>query len=103
MSADGKDPLTSYRMVDIVENSKGDIWCLTYDERAFVFDTEEECFTDVLSSLEKRLKKRLYVTDIVTLSGGISWILCKNGYACRVDENKMPKKKGWFCIVLLMY
>lgn len=94
VSADGKDPLTSYRMVDIVENSKGDIWCLTYDERAFVFDTEEECFTDVLSSLEKRLKKRLYVTDIVTLSGGISWILCKNGYACRVDENKMPEEEG---------
>ena len=41
VSADGKDPLTSYRMVDIVENSRGDIWCLTYDERAFIFDTKE--------------------------------------------------------------
>ena len=94
VSADGKDPLTSYRMVDIVENSRGDIWCLTYDERAFIFDTEEECFTDVLFPLEKRLKKRLYVTDIIPLSGGISWILCKNGYACRIDENKMPEEEG---------
>ena len=94
VSADGKDPLTSYRMVDIVENSRGDIWCLTYDERAFIFDTKEECFTNVLFPLEKRLKKRLYVTDIIPLSGGISWILCKNGYACRIDENKMPEEEG---------
>lgn len=94
MSADGEDSLTSYRMVDIMENSRGDIWCLTYDERAFIFDTEKECFVDVLSPLEEHLKKRLYVTDIITLSGGVSWILCKNGYACRVDEDKISEEAG---------
>lgn len=86
VSADGENPLTSYRLTYIAEGSMGDIWCQSYDERVFIFDTSKEAFIDVLGPIEEKFKINLFVTKVFPLKKGVTWIACKNGYACRVDE-----------------
>ena len=94
VSADGENPLTSYRLTYIAESSTGDIWCQSYDERVFIFDTSSESFVDVLSPIEEELKMNLSVVRIFPLEKGIVWIACKNGYACRVDEKMLHDGQG---------
>lgn len=93
-SADGNSPLTSYRLNYISESTKGDIWCQSYDERLFLFDTNTECFIDVLKPVEEKMKIKLYVSRFYPLANGITWVWCKNGYACRIVESKLGTDEG---------
>lgn len=94
LSSNGENPLTSYRLTYIAETSTGDIWCQSYDEKAFVFDTSEEKFINILKPIEDRLKLNLFVRRIFHSDKGITWIWCKGGYACRVDEKLMNEAEG---------
>lgn len=94
VSSDESNPLTFNRITYIAETGNGNIWCQSYDGSAFIFDTNEEHFINVLTDLEKTLGQRLWVEKIISLGGGIAWILCKNGYFCRIQENLIKDGKG---------
>ena len=81
-------------MGTISESKYGDIWCPTYDGQACLFDVETEKFIDVLQPIELATKQTNDVTRIYSLEKGIAWILCKNGYAFRVDEQRCKKGEG---------
>lgn len=94
ISADESNTLTFNRITYISETNTGDIWCQSYDGSAFIFDTNEEHFINVLSAQEKKLGQRLWVEKIISLNGGIAWILCKDGYTYRIQEDIIKEGKG---------
>ena len=51
----GDGSTMKYSRINLIsENSEGDIWCLSQDERAYLFDRESETFIDVLLSVAER-------------------------------------------------
>ena len=84
----------SNRMGTISESKYGDIWCPTYDGQACLFDVETEKFIDVLQPLEITTKHSNYVSRILSLKKGIAWIICKNGYTYRADEQLCKRGEG---------
>lgn len=78
--------LTSNRLYSITQNQHCDIWCHTYDERVYLFDSRNEKFIDILHPIEEKNKTRYNVNKIYALPKGISWIVCDNE-AFRIDEH----------------
>ncbi|MDO4165361.1 MAG: response regulator [Bacteroides sp.] len=83
--------LTSNRLSGIVANRHCDIWCLTYDDRVYLFDTRQEKFLDVLLPFEEKHGTKYTVHDVYALTKGISWIVCE-GCAFRVDEERFAQE-----------
>lgn len=82
--------LTSNRLYSITPNQNSDIWCQTYDNRIYLFDSQEEKFIDILHSIEKKEQKIFTVEQIYALSKGITWIVCDQG-AFRIDEQAFKR------------
>lgn len=76
------------RIVTILENKKGNIWCHTQDNRAYLFDVKSERFIDVLQKIEEERHQTNQVTQIFTLKKGFTWITCSNGNSFRIDDAK---------------
>ncbi len=84
--------LSNNRITYIAESTYGDIWCRTYDGRAYLLNYASEEFYDVLQPVEADLNKRATVQTIYPLPKGIAWIACEEGYCFRVDE-QLPLQK----------
>lgn len=89
-----KSTLTTNRFSYIAESKYGDIWCLTYDGRAYLFDNQSKEFIDILHPIEGSLQQTPPVTKIYTLKKGIAWIVCEQGYTFRVDEKACKQGEG---------
>jgi signal transduction histidine kinase/AraC-like DNA-binding protein/ligand-binding sensor domain-containing protein len=85
---DGSTMLNN-RIVAVQEGLNGNIWCNTYDNRAYLFDTHNETFIDVLLKIERTMKRRNSVKNIFSLRTGFTWIVCNDGYSYRVDERRL--------------
>lgn len=87
--------LTSNRFAKITQTQTCDIWCQTYDERVYLFDSRRERFIDILRPYEDQRHQSYAVQNIYTLPKGISWIVCNRG-AFRIDEQiyKPHERKG---------
>lgn len=86
--------LSNNRITFISETIYGDIWCQTYDSRAYIFDTRSELFFDVLAPVEQEIQRKNNVQRIIPLGEGIAWIVCDKGYCYRVDEKRYKEKEG---------
>lgn len=86
--------LSSNRITFISETTYGDIWCQTYDSKAYIFDTHLELFFDVLQPVEEEIQRKNIVLKIIPLKEGIAWVICDKGYCYRVDEKKYKEKEG---------
>lgn len=84
----------SNRINNIVESKYGDIWCTTYDGQACLFDVKTEKFIDVLQPLAQSLNHSNHVIRILSLKKGIAWILCRDGYTYRADEQLCKDGEG---------
>lgn len=87
--------LTSNRFAKITQTQTCDIWCKTYDERVYLFDSRRERFIDILRPYEDQRHQSYAVQNIYALPKGISWIVCNRG-AFRIDEQiyKPHEEKG---------
>ena len=83
--------LTSNRLSSIAATQYSDIWCKSYDDRIYLFDSHREVFIDILQPFEEQQGTTFTVEDIYTLPKGISWIVCKQG-AFRVDEHELQQE-----------
>ncbi len=89
----GDGSTMKYSRINLIsENSEGDIWCLSQDERAYLFDRESETFIDVLLSVANAHKS--IVSKIIPLKNGATWIICKNAHFYRIDDRKCKKGGG---------
>ena len=67
--------LSNNRITFISETAYGDIWCQTYDSKAYIFDTHLEIFYDVLQTVDKDMQRRNFVQKIFPLKEGIAWVM----------------------------
>jgi len=86
--------LTSNRISYIWKTKYNDIWCQTYDNRIYLFDTAKEKFADILLPIEKLQQQTYNVLSVYPLTKGVSWIVCKGGNAFRMDDRLCKKGKG---------
>lgn len=86
--------LTSNRLALVKENSSGDIWCKTYDNKFYLFDTQNEKFIDILSTKDPSFPQNNMIDRIYPLEKGITWAVCLNGNAYRIDEKTCKEGKG---------
>lgn len=86
--------LSNNRITFISETAYGDIWCQTYDSKAYIFDTHLEIFYDVLQTVDKDMQRRNFVQKIFPLKEGIAWVTCDKGYCYRIDEKRYKEKDG---------
>ncbi|WP_448778758.1 two-component regulator propeller domain-containing protein [Bacteroides congonensis] len=89
-----KCTLTTNRLVHICKNSFGDIWCKTYDNKIYLFDTQSEKFIDIFLSYDPSIQAINAVERIYPLEKGVTWIVCQNGYAFRIDEKTCKEGQG---------
>lgn len=87
-------PMTDYRLSNIEESARGDIWCLSLDHRAYLFDVRTKKFSDVLKPIESGAKKRYKVTKIIPLKKGVTWIICRDNSFFRIEDDLIKSGKG---------
>jgi len=75
--------LTNSRIDKIVEDRYGYLWLLTYGKNVVRFDTELEIFHNV----PERIYGNIQVSDIKTLSSGVTWLLTETNGAIRIETD----------------
>ena len=77
---------SSNRVDHLQVDKYGDVWCITYDGKAFRFDKRMEAFTEVAAN---GAEKDLVITSILPLDNGTVWLLTdKNGGIRVVPDRK---------------
>ena len=78
---------SSNRVDHLQVDKYGDVWCITYDGKAFRFDKRMEAFTEVAAN---GAEKDLVITSILPLDNGTVWLLTDKNGGIRVvpDEGK---------------
>lgn len=74
------------RINEIRRMSTGDIWCRV-DERCMLFDVDTYRFTDILTPIEKRLRKHIDIGGIRVADDGSTVMRCKDGSFLTVDDS----------------
>lgn len=86
--------LSSNRFVELKESASGDIWCLTQEHCAYLFDIQTSTFIDVLGPYLKDIPS-LHFDKIVCLPTGVTWLLSGDGEVCvRVDEKQLGTEQA---------
>lgn len=78
---------TNNRITYISETIDGNIWCQSYDSRAYIFDTQKNVFFDVLKEIEREMQRDLLVRRIYHFHNGVAWIVCEDGLCFRINES----------------
>ena len=91
--------LSSNRIIMIEPNSKGDIWCLTYDHQLYLFNTSLCRFTKIDITAVTG-KASIQARKIHSLKNGHTWITCQNdgGGLIMIDDEKATDTKSmiWY-------
>ncbi len=80
------------RITFMAETPDGNIWCQTYDSKAYIFDCRKETFYDVLKPVEADIQKSMLVRHIYPFTNGVTWIVCEDGYCFRMNEAYYNRK-----------
>lgn len=86
--------LTSNRLKFIRPNSCGDIWCSTYDGKAYLFDCNTCRFVDLDVLVGSSVKQSFPVRNIISLSNGYAWVLGNGSINLRIDERSIKSRTG---------
>ena len=91
--------LSSNRIIMIEPNSKGDIWCLTYDHQLYLFNTSLCRFTKIDITAVTG-KPSMQARKIHSLKNGHTWITCQNdgGGLIMIDDEHATDTKSmkWY-------
>ncbi len=79
--------LTTNRLLMVVPNSEGNIWCATYDKRPYVFDTHLCKFIDIAKLIKEKYGIELRSRKFYTLGNGITWIVGLDGNNIRIKDS----------------
>ncbi|MDR0961671.1 MAG: response regulator [Mediterranea sp.] len=71
------------------------IWCRTYDDKLYHFDTRTETFRNIFEAFEAEIHKTIRIEEIYHTGNGILWLVCNDGYCFRIDEHFYGKEGGF--------
>lgn len=77
----------------IIKSQKGNIWCITYNNLLYLFDTRTEKFRNVFFGYP-HLAGYEEVARIYKQTGGILWFSNKAGELFRIDEERLGEADG---------
>lgn len=86
--------LTSNRLKFIRPNSCGDIWCSTYDGKAYLFDCTTCRYIDLSDLVRPFYKHNFYVRNILSMGNGFAWVLGNGNINLRIDERTVKERRG---------
>lgn len=81
------------RLTRLVKGGAHHLWCQTYDQQAYLFDTQEKAFKDVFS-FHPHIERCMHVQEMIALKNNTLWMVGKNGKLWRCDENSYQKEQG---------
>ncbi len=92
----GKNEVLSTNRIRMVKpNSNGNIWCLSYDFKLYLFDTKNCKFINISEIIKKRFNEDGIFRNIYTLQNGYSWITTDSENAnFRISDKDYDKDGG---------
>ena len=81
------------RIQQIVEAKKGNIWCVTYNNLLYLFNTQTETFLNVFSGYS-HLADYGRVARLYKQADGLLWFSNQAGDLFRLDEDRLGEKDG---------
>lgn len=89
------DVLSTNRLFLIRQSANGDVWCCSYDRRAYLFDTRRCRFIDVCGIIKEKYGIDMSVRSIYSLENGHTWLVNSfDGPNCRIDDAKLTQGDG---------
>lgn len=79
----GSNCLTTNRITSVKKSYTGNLWCVTPDHRAYLFNVSTCEFTDVSKLILQRYQHHVNVRNVYPLSNGYTWVVdadCGNSY-----------------------
>lgn len=81
----------SNRIYNLKMSSTGNIWCVSSDNRLYLFDTSLQTFTDVLRDIAPAADKK--VKMLQSMPKGVTWAVFKDGSCLRLNDGCY--RHGW--------
>ncbi|MCD8260267.1 MAG: hypothetical protein LUD15_01195 [Bacteroides sp.] len=96
--------LSNNRITFISETIYGDIWCQTYDSRAYIFDTRSELFFDVLAPVEREIQRKIMYNELFPwVKGSPGSSVTKDTATESMRKDTKRKRESPFTAPLEMY
>ncbi|MBR1932953.1 MAG: response regulator [Prevotella sp.] len=82
--------LSTRRMLSIEASSTGNVWCVTYDMNAYLFDRRTGQYADITSRIDRKFGIAFHTNRVIPLANGHTWLLNseEGGPAVRVDDSR---------------
>ncbi len=81
------------RIQQITEGKKGNIWCVTYNNLLYLFNTQTETFQNIFSGYS-HLADYGRVARLYKQEGGLLWFSNQAGDLFRLDEDRLGETDG---------
>lgn len=81
------------RLVSIVKGADHTLWCHTYDDKVYLFDSRQEKFDDIFI-YHPQIEECKLVEEMIPLKNGVIWVIASDGNLWRIDEAMYKKDKG---------
>ncbi|MBX9189247.1 response regulator [Bacteroides sp. K03] len=81
------------RIQQIAEGKKGNIWCVTYNNLLYLFNTQTETFQNIFSGYS-HLADYGRVARLYKQEGGLLWFSNQAGDLFRLDEDRLGETDG---------
>ncbi len=87
--------LSTNRIRMVKPNTNGDIWCISYDFKLYLFSTKECRFINVSKIIKDKYNQDIQFRNIYTLSNGYTWAICSDRVAnFRICDKSYEKTDG---------
>ncbi len=84
---DSKVHIANHRFVRLTKSSLDNIWCTSYDQSCYLFDTKSLEYIDI-KDIDSRLNH--LIVRVIPLNDGVTYLLGSMGEIYRIDENLLP-------------
>ncbi len=85
--------LASNRLVDLAKGGKHTIWCETFDNKIYLFNTQSKTFENVYS-YHPEVKECNNIRQMIALENGVLWIVGTEGELWRINETQYKEQGG---------
>ena len=87
----GKDDvLSNNRILVCKPSSFGNVWCITYDNKAYLYNTHTCRFVNVSDIAYKKTGRDVVVQNVYPLDNGYTWLVSRDGSEnYRIDERRL--------------